>query len=73
MSSIIKLKRSTIAANVPDTNDIVQGELAINTTDQKLYSYDGTTVFEIGASAGGGGGGGGVSIGKSIAMAMVFG
>jgi len=69
MANTIKLKRSSIAANVPDTTDIAQGELAINTADKKLYSSDGTAVFEIGGSSGGGG----ISIGKSIAMAMVFG
>jgi hypothetical protein len=34
--------------NAPANGDLVEGELAINTFDQKLYSKDATTIFEIG-------------------------
>ena len=52
MANTIKIKQSATASSVPTTGDIVTGELAINVTDQKLYSSDGTSVFEIGASGG---------------------
>ena len=48
MASTIKIKRSSVAAKVPTTADINSGELALNITDRKLYSSNGTTVFEIG-------------------------
>ena len=50
--TVVKIKQSSVAGNTPTTSQIVQGELAINTADQKLYSNDGTAVFEIGASSG---------------------
>ena len=53
MASKIKIKRSSVANKVPTTSDIDVGELAINTKDQKLYSSNGTSVFQIGAASGG--------------------
>ena len=51
----VKIKQSSVASKIPVAGDISQGELALNTTDQKLYSKDGSgTIFEIGASSGGG-------------------
>ena len=40
MATVIKLKKSETASSVPDTSDIVQGEVAINTADQKIYVRD---------------------------------
>ncbi len=37
MAQVVKLKRSAVAGNVPTTSDLALGELAINTTDGKLY------------------------------------
>jgi len=57
--TIVKIKQSAVAGRLPthDTaasTDIVQGELALNTADKKLYSKDSSgTVFEIGAGSGG--------------------
>jgi len=52
----IKIKQSAIAGKVPAAGLLVQGELALNTTDQKLYSKDATGyIFEIGGGSGGGG------------------
>lgn len=52
MSNVIRLKRSTTAAAVPAPSSLVDGELAINLTDRKLYAKDsGGTVFEIGGSS----------------------
>jgi len=55
--TIVKIKQSSVAGRLPTHNtssstDIVQGELALNTADQKLYSKDSSgTVFEIGGSS----------------------
>lgn len=51
MASTIKIKRSGVAGKKPTTSDIAIGELALNTKDQKLFSSNGTSVFEL-ASAG---------------------
>ena len=57
--TIVKIKQSAVAGRLPTHNssastDIVQGELALNTADQKLYSKDSSgTVFEIGGGSGG--------------------
>ena len=40
MATVIKLKKSETASSVPDTVDLVQGEVAINTADQALYVRD---------------------------------
>ena len=57
--TIVKIKQSSVAGRLPThataaSTDIVQGELALNTADKKLYSKDSSgTVFEIGAGSGG--------------------
>ena len=62
--TVVKIKQSAVAGRLPthgtgNATDIVQGELALNTADQKLYSKDGSgSIFEIG----GGGASGAVSI-----------
>ena len=45
MATIIKLKRGT---TTPTTGDIISGEVAVDTSAQKLYINDGGTVKEIG-------------------------
>ena len=40
MATVIKLKKSETASSVPDTSDIVQGEVAINSADKKIYVRD---------------------------------
>jgi hypothetical protein len=40
MATRIKLKRSEVPASVPGVNDLQQGEVALNTFDQKLYVKD---------------------------------
>ncbi len=48
MAITIKIKNSTTADEVPTFNtDINLGELAVNYTDQKLYSANSTAVFEL--------------------------
>jgi hypothetical protein len=50
MASIVKIKRSSVQGKRPTTSDIQTGELALNTRDGKLFSSDGSIVFEVGAN-----------------------
>jgi hypothetical protein len=43
----VQLKRSTTAGAVPEAAQLVEGELAINLLDKKIYSKNATTVFEL--------------------------
>jgi len=47
MASTIRIKRSNVAGNKPTTSNIELGELALNTKDQKLYSSNGSVIFEM--------------------------
>ena len=47
MANIIKPKRGP---RLPTTTDLVDGEIAINTVDKKLYSNIGGTVYELSPS-----------------------
>ena len=49
MAVVLKPKRGT---STPDTNDIVSGEIAIDTFAKKLYINDAGTVKEIGGATG---------------------
>jgi hypothetical protein len=40
MSTIIKLKRSFTSGAVPTSDDLVEGEIAMNVVDGKLWSLD---------------------------------
>ena len=56
--TVVKIKQSAVAGRIPThsagSTYIEQGELALNTADQKLYSKDSSgTIFEIGANSGG--------------------
>ena len=53
MATVIKLKRGT---STPSTSDIISGEVAVDTSAQKLYINDSGTIKEIGGGSGGGGG-----------------
>jgi len=50
MASVLKIKRSAIAGKTPTTSNITTGELALNTADGRLYSSNGSVVFEIGSN-----------------------
>ena len=50
MATVIKLKRSTVASRVPTTSDLVDGEVAINITDKKIYVNNGGTIVEVTSS-----------------------
>jgi len=45
-NTTIQLKRSSVAGKQPNTTTLSIGELAINVTDKKLYSSDGSNIFE---------------------------
>ena len=47
MSAVIKLKRGT---STPTTSDIVDGEVAVDTSAQKLFVNASGTIKEIGAN-----------------------
>ena len=47
MATIIKLKRSTTASSIPTTSDLVDGEVAVNVLDKKLYVRNGVSVVEV--------------------------
>jgi hypothetical protein len=53
MAQTIKPKRK-FSTGAPDTDDLVEGEIAINTADQKVYMRDGSNniveVANVGAS-----------------------
>jgi len=53
MATVIKLKRGTAT---PTTSNIVNGEVAIDTSAQKFYINDNGTIKEIGGGSGGGSG-----------------
>jgi hypothetical protein len=48
VANTIIIKQSSTPSNVPTAGELVQGELAINTADQILYSKTATTVFRVG-------------------------
>ena len=50
MANVIKLKRGT---GTPTTSDLANGEVAIDTSNQKFYINDGGTIKEIGGGGGG--------------------
>ena len=63
MPNIFKPKRSSTASSVPTISNLADGELAVNTADQKIYVRSGASIVTVGSvSVGGGGGGSGVSI-----------
>ena len=47
MATRIKLKRSTVAATVPTTSNLEDGEVALNIADKKLYARNGSNIIEV--------------------------
>ena len=67
MATVIKLKKSETASSVPDTGDLVVGEVAINTVDQKIYVRDSSdNIVEIANTAG-------ETLGTVLAMSVALG
>ena len=54
MANVFKPKRSNTASSVPTTSNLVDGELAVNSADQKIYLRDGASIVEVGNVAAGG-------------------
>ena len=48
MAIIIKPKRSGSATSVPTTGDLADGEIAINTADQKIYARSSSSIVNLG-------------------------
>jgi len=47
MAQTIKPKRK-FSTGAPDTGDLVEGEIAVNTADQKIYMRDGSgNIVEV--------------------------
>ena len=66
MATVIKLKKSEVASSVPTTSDIVQGEVAVNTADQKIYVRDSSDNIVVVANAG-------ETLGTVLAMSVALG
>jgi hypothetical protein len=49
MANTIKPKRSNTANKVPNTSELVSGELGVNMADRKVYINNGTAVVQVGA------------------------
>jgi Chaperone of endosialidase len=47
MSVIIAPKRTATASKVPTTSDLADGEMAVNSTDRKIYMRVGAAIVEI--------------------------
>lgn len=52
MANTIITKNSSTSSAVPAAGDLVAGELAVNTTDKKLYTKSGSTVVKVVGSLG---------------------
>ena len=50
MTTKFRLKRNSISGVTPTTGDIDVAELAVNLTDKKLFTSNGTVVFELGSN-----------------------
>jgi hypothetical protein len=69
MSNIFKPKRSNISSSVPTIESLSDGELAVNSADQKIYLRDGQNIIEIANNSQAGAG---VSEEEAIAYSVVF-
>lgn len=49
MATRFQLKRSSVGGVVPTTGDIAIAELAVNLNDKKLYTSNGSVVFQLGS------------------------
>ena len=51
MAATIKIKNSSTAGAAPTSSDLVQGELAVNVTDKRLYTENSSgTIVELGTN-----------------------
>ena len=54
MPVAIKIKRFTTASDVPNTSELVDGEIAVNIADKKIYVRDGSSIVEVANLSSGG-------------------
>lgn len=47
MANVFKPKRSGVAASVPTTSNLSDGEIAVNSADKKIYLRDGVNILTI--------------------------
>lgn len=47
MSTVIKLKRTTTSNTIPTSNDLEDGEIAVNVADKKIYVRNGASIIEV--------------------------
>ena len=66
MATVIKLKKSETADSVPDTGDLVVGEVSINTVDQAIYVRDSSDNIVTVANKG-------ETLGTVLAMSVALG
>jgi hypothetical protein len=50
MASVIKIKRTSVSGNLPTTDNLDTGELALNIPDKRLYTSNGSAILEIGSN-----------------------
>jgi len=53
MPVAIKIKRFETAGDVPNTSELVDGEIAVNVVDKKIYVRDGSSIIEVANTSGG--------------------
>ena len=53
MANIIKPKRSSTSSSAPTTSDLADGEIAVNTADQKIYMRSGGSIVTVGNAGSG--------------------
>ena len=88
MATIIKPKRSGTSPAVPTTSDLADGEIAVNSADQKIYIRSSSSIINLGTGTSASASelnildgatistadlNASATTGKSIAMAIVFG
>ena len=47
MPVAIKIKRFTTLGDVPNTSELVDGEIAVNIADKKIYVRDGSSIVQL--------------------------
>jgi hypothetical protein len=53
MANVIKPKRSSTSYKVPTTSNLADGEIAVNTADQKIYMRSGSSIVVVGNAGSG--------------------
>ena len=50
MASVIKIKRSSVSGKTPNTSILSTGEIALNITDKRMFTSNGTAILELGTN-----------------------